>query len=530
MTPGKKVSSFRDPAILVAVHLILAALAFQPAPHPGGDSAVYLSVAQSILQGTYRDIFDPAQPWHVVYPPGFPLITAAGLLAGLQPWIGLKLITVGFSAEVILLTWLYARREGRVIAMVAAGALALSPGVVTLSHWELSDVPFTAFVIAAIIAWRKAEDGTTGRIIAASLLTLAAYSVRSAGLALIVAAAVWLLSNKRWKQLAVFGAIIVPPAIAWSIYTRGQAGYFDQLLVADAYSRGSEIGPGGLVSRFFENAEAYASRFLPILMTGESQSWMVVPVVIVLVLAIHEWLSRIRSSRRTVLELFVPVYAGMILLWLPQFSGERLALPLYPFILLYAALGLVRATAGVPVTVRRAACILAPSAFLLAAIPGLKLNIESGIGCRGLYSEGNRYPCVTEGWEDFFRAAELARTMLPENSVVLSRKPAFFFAFSGHRGRLYPYTRDPAVLIDSARAIGARYIITDQIDDLAPRYLVPAVMRRPGAFCVIHTFGLERLSILAITADAERVPDGSEDPGEGYHQKTFHYCRGRAPG
>ena len=524
MTEQNTLRRFRDPAILVAVHLVLAALSFQPAPHPGGDSAVYLSVAQSILAGTYRDFFDPAQPWHVVYPPGFPLITAAALLVGLEPWIGLKMVTVAFSAAMVFLTWLYARREGSVVAMLVAGALAISPGVLTLSHWELSDVPFTAFVIASVIAWRRVESGTMRTVVLASLLTLATYSVRSAGLALIVAAAVWLLSRKRWRDLAVFAAIVVPPSLAWSIFTRGQAGYFDQLFIADAYSNQRELGPGGLVPRVVENVGAYAGKYIPLLLTGDSPSWMVVLVVVMLVFAAHEWLSRIRSSERSVLEIFFPVYAGMILLWLPQFSGERLALPLYPFILFYTALGIRRAAAGVPVAVGRAAYVIAPSVFLLTAIPGLKANVESGIGCRGLYSEGNKYPCVTQGWEDFFQASELAKTLLPENSVVLSRKPAFLFSMSGHRGRLYPYSRDPAVLIDSARAIGARYLITDQIDELAPRYLIPAVLRRPGAFCVMHTFGSERATIFGIVPDAERIPDAGADPGEGYHEILFRNC------
>jgi 4-amino-4-deoxy-L-arabinose transferase-like glycosyltransferase len=241
---------FRDPAILVVIHLILAAVAFQPVPHPGGDSAVYLSVARSILQGTYRDIFDPAQPYHMVYPPGFPLIIAAGLLAGLKPWIGLKLVIVAFSAAMVLFTWIYARREGRMIAVVAAGALAISPGVISLSHWELSDVPFTAFAIASLIMWRRSETGTTRTLAFATILTLATYSVRSAGIALIVAAAMWLAVRKRWRDLGIFAAIIVPPATAWSVFTRGQAGYFDQLFIADAYSQRREIGIGDLAARF----------------------------------------------------------------------------------------------------------------------------------------------------------------------------------------------------------------------------------------------------------------------------------------
>ena len=524
MAQYNSLTRYRVPAILAIVHLVLAFLAFQPVPHPGGDNAVYLSVARSILQGSYRDIFDPALPYHVVYPPGFPLITAAGLSLGLEPWIGLKIITIVFSTAMVVLIWLHARREGSVVATLVAGLVAISPGVVALSHWELSDVPFTAFTIAALIAWRRVENGKLGPVILGSVLTLACYSLRSAALALIIAAGVWLLTKKRWRDLAVFAAVIVPPAAAWSVFTRGQAGYFQQLFIADAYSTQREVGIGGLFSRIAENIDAYAGQYLPVLMSGESPRWMLALVLPMLAIAIAEWIARMFSSTRSVLEFFVPAYAGMILLWLPQFSGERLLLPLYPFLLLYAALGLARLTSGMPVAVRRAAYVVAPSAFLLAAIPGMREDIESGMRCTVMYREGNRYPCVTQGWQDFFEASALSKSILPDSSIVLSRKPAFLFALSGHRGRLYPYTRDPKVLIDSARAIGARYLVVDQIDELATRYTVPAVLRRPGAFCVMRTFGPERATIFGITADADRLPNRGDDVGEGPHEVSFKTC------
>ena len=58
-----------------------------------------------------------------------------------------------------------------------------------------------------------------------------------------------------------------------------------------------------------------------------------------------------------------------------------------------------------------------------------------------------------------------------------------------------------------AREAGARYIVLDLLDAQSYRYLLPALAGRPGAFCVVHTLGPERATVLAVVPDAESVPD-----------------------
>lgn len=522
MTNGARFRDFAAPAVIVILHLVLAALAFKPAPHTGGDNAVYLSVAQSILEGGYRDLFLPDTPPHLVYPPGFPLITALGLVLGLEPWVGLKLITVFFSGAVVFLTWLYARREGSTLAVIVALLVAISPGVLALSHWELSDVPFTAFVIAALIAWRDASKSVRATAVA-SLLTVAAYSIRSAGLPLIVAGLVWLALRKKWKHLAVSAAIMLIPAAAWWLYSGGQGGYFDQLLVRDAYVANSRIGVFELLQRIRENAAEYSVKHLPLLMAGPWVPWFFTALHL-LVLAIAEWVLRIASKERSVLELFVPLYAGMTLLWLPQFSGDRLILPLYPFMLLYAGLFLIRIGARLPRLARRALLFAAPATFTLIAFPALIAIADRGIECTGLYRAGERYPCVSEDWRDFFVISDLSATMLPRGSVVMSRKPAVLFVLSGHRGKLVPFSRDPSVLIDSAQAVGARYVVLDYLDTIGSSYVVPAIMQRTRAFCVVHVLGPNRGTLFGIVPNADQVPDERPDPGKADIEARFKMC------
>lgn len=512
------------PLGIVVLHLAIAAMAFQPAPHPGGDNAVYLSVAQSILDGQYRDIFDPASPRHVVYPPGFPLVIAAALAAGVGSWIGLKVITILFSGALVFLTWVYARAEGRRIALASSLAVAISAGVIGLSHWELSDVPFAAFTIAALFAWQRVERNDSGVVVAA-LLTLAAYSIRSAGLPLMVAAFLWLASRKRWRDVAIMSAIFVPPAAAWWAFARGQTGYFGQLLVADAYRGGQpRIGIGGLGARIVDNVVVYAERFLPVLVAGRESQWVLAVTMPLLLLAVIEWGVRIGSRDRSVREFFAPLYLGMVLLWLPQFAGERLLLPLYPVLILYAALAVRRLAGVLPRRVGNTVVVAASAAFVMAAIPGEMAQVGYGIQCAAQYRNGEPWPCVSEGWRDFYTISELAGHTIPDDGVVLSRKPAVLFALSGNKGRLYPFDRDPRVLIDSARAAGAGYVVLDYVDEIGSAYVVPAIVRRSRAFCIVHALGPNRAALFGILPAADTISDTRADPGKAEVEEPFRKC------
>jgi hypothetical protein len=227
-----------------------------------------------------------------------------------------------------------------VIAILVTLMVAISPGLVTLSHWELSDVPFTAVTIAAMLAWRRVRDGEHREVVIAALLTLAAYSIRSAGLPLIVAGLALLAFRRRWKHLAIASAVMLPPAVAWAWMTGGQAGYFGQLFIKGAYGASSDsIGATEMIRRILENAGQYAGKFVPILVGGDASAPVLFVSLLMTAFAVFEWGARTFSRDRSVLELFTPLYVAMVLAWLPEFAGERLILPLYPFLLLYAALG-----------------------------------------------------------------------------------------------------------------------------------------------------------------------------------------------
>ena len=490
-------------AAIVALHVVLAFLVLQPAPHTGGDNAGYLTLAKSLLERQqYRDLYDPTEPPHTQYPPVFPAILALALTLGLKPWLHLKLLAIAFSALAVSFSYLWIRRHGRPeLASGVALMLAVSPGVLAQSFWELSDVPFWAMTMIAVWAWQRLPADLQGRFLLAVVMSTLAYFTRSAGLPLLVAAAAWLGWRRRWTQLALFAAVVVPLAALWWWRARAQGGvdYVSQFWFINPYDPAlGRIDIGGLFARIGDNGGRYLTRHLPILLFGVEG---LLPLgLIVTALALYGWLNRVR--RPGIGELFLPLYIGLILIWPAVWSGERFLLPALPFLLFFAGDGLTRLVRMVARNSARAAGAFAVAIAILIGTPATSEAIRIGTACMSEYRAGERYACLPEPWKDYFAIAQLAPRILPAGSAVLSRKARSFYIIGGVPGRQYPLSADPEQFFQEAAAARARYVVFDGLDGLSSNYLAPVLMSRPDAFCILFSLGEQRAVVFGITGQA----------------------------
>ncbi len=531
--PEARTSFLRDRTgtlvfVLIALHVLFAFLSFEPQLHNGGDNAAYYALARSILSGNgYREIYDPGLPIHTQYPPVFPLMIAGLLLLGFQPWVPFKVLVLACSTAAIVLSYLWMRRKLRPeLAFTVALLMALSPGVLGLSHWELSDVPFWAFTIAAVFAWERLAPGNTRRLIIACALTILAYFTRSAGLPLIVGAGAWLLLRRRWKQLAIFVASVLPFMLWWwwRARTKGGVDYVQQFWFVNPYDPAAgRVGFVDLIRRAGENLGDYLTTHFPVLLVGATGLIAKAVSFIVVPLALYGWIRRLKHAQ--VAEFFLPLYIGLLLVWPAVWSGERFLVPALPLLLFYAAEALQRVVRRVQPSAVRWGGYAAAALILLIALKPLQIGIQWGMECSRLYSAGDRYACHRPEWKDFFHSAELAGQVLPANAVTLSRKPRLFWAVSGWvQGRNYPLNSEPDSFFTAARQAGARYVVVDRLDALSQRYLMPVIVRRPQAFCVLYGMGPDRTAILGILPSADTLKNQEENPGNSDRQVGFTLC------
>lgn len=508
---------------LAALHIALALITFAPQPHTGGDNAAYITLAQSLLQnGTYTELWDPALPPHTKYPPAFPAILAIAIALGLKPWVQLKLVVIALSAAAVAFSFLWIRARRRAVLALGIGiALAVAPGVLREGRWILSDVPFWAFTMIALWALERLRPDDWKRFAIAAAAVVIAYFTRSAGLPLLLAALAWLAWRRHWKQLAALVVIAGVPALLWWLRARtyGPAGYVSEFWLINPYDPAlGRIGVGDLFRRIVQNDWKYMSVHLPILLTGGTAAAVVLLSVTTFLLALAGWVRRIREPRAA--DLFLPLYVGLIFVWPDVWSGERFLLPVLPLILYYAADMLLLAMRRVAPGYAFATGAAALALLLAMALPGVAEATRTGRACTDLYRAGERFPCVGPVWDDFFELAELAPQMLPDEAVVLSRKPRLFYTLAGTRSSIYPFTEDPAALFATADSVGARYVIFDQLGGTADAYLRPALLSKPQAFCIMRVTPATGTVLFGIRPDHAALPPA----GAAAYAPSFSFC------
>jgi hypothetical protein len=430
---------------------------------------------------------------------------AASLLAGLTPEYGLKVLMVVISTLAVFVSCVWLRRATTAgVAFCAGFFVAVSPEIFRLGQEILSDGAFWFFAILALVLWHKSDNGDTdekrsmpaGWVVAAAVATLAAYFTRSAGAPLLLAIFIWLAIRRQLKAIAIVATMSAPPILLWWLRGRakGAGGYLAPFLSVDPYNPAlGHVTLLGLVKRFAENADKYFSLHLPRLVFGTPRTGMFFGIAFAAAV-IYGWSRKVRKPGLA--EVWLPLYLALVILWPVAWAAPRFLLPVVPLLALYVG-ETIAALAKAASSPR-----IFAAAMLLAGVTTvqreLRRQVDIGTSCRERYATGAPYPCTDPVFRDFFVTADRTRGKLPPGSVVISRKPTIFFEHSGYQSILYPLTSKPEALFALADSVHAKYVIFDQIGDLAPNYLHPMMLARRDDFCIVTDLSTENAAFAKI--------------------------------
>ena len=205
-----------------------------PGPGLDPDAQSYLGAAVSLVRsGSYRV---PTTSWMAAdtiaplthYPPGFPTLLAVPIAAGFSPLMSARVVIVVAA----FITWtglalLIGDAAGTLAGGVFGGLAALAtPAIITQYLSVLSEPAFFAALVIVIIgmtamarAWRAGGSPPIGWVVAVGLAGGAAVMLRYAGLALVVAAALWVLAGpglprgRDWSARLKRFALVVAPTV-----------------------------------------------------------------------------------------------------------------------------------------------------------------------------------------------------------------------------------------------------------------------------------------------------------------------------
>ncbi len=504
-------------AAVLALHLLLMWAVFNPTIFTGGDNGVYVALSRSLLQGEYASIHDPTHSPHTLYPPGYPAILALASLVGVGPWVPIKVLGAFFAAVGVAFTCLWARRHTTAgIALAVSVLVAMSPGILGRAQEELSDVPFWAFAMIVLWALEGLPRGDTRRTMIGGAATAVAYLTRTAAIPLVVAAVGWLVWERRWRQLAIYAAFVVPAVLGWMLWSNAQVAadltygaYANVFWLKDHYN--PSLGAASFLDiflRIFTNAERYGAVMIPLLLTGRREGAIALLGFGLIAFSIVGWARRVR--RPGLVEVFFPLYAGMLAVLPPPWAGERYLLPIYPVALAYAGQAVVSVMTGLQPRARTLAGGTAVALIALIAAQPLAASARVGSFCRETFSRGERYACLGPAWQDYLAMADWARAALPKDAVVISRKPGLFYALSDRMGIDIPKTPDSDEYLRTAETAGARYVILDQLDALTAQYSIPVLQSYPGSFCLVRMGEVPGAAVLGIRWELPRANEPAD--------------------
>jgi hypothetical protein len=523
----------------IGLFTALAVLLFDPRLFAGGDNAVYYLLAKALATGRgYVTLYEPGDPPHSLYPPGYPvLLIPIFWLFGGSFWAG-KAVSLVASVAAVALVGRYlrnrldpetARRGAFAFALVL---FAVNSTALAYSHWMLSEMPFLAVSLGALLlSERPSRDRWSW--IGAAALAAASYLIRTASLPL-CAAVVWAIWRGRGWRRGIAALVICLAAIGWwavrnRLVAPDQPGYLSQLVMVNSYY--PELGtltPATFVARVLANLKEYLFLEVPRLVwpflpsLGIPPPPLAYPLGALLVsLTAYGLLRQVRRRGVRAGEVYAVLYGGILAVW--QWQGERFLLPIAPLVLSYLGVGLVELrsrgrearpsktartrgrsakAASPPPTPPAQRDVRARSGLVaLAAIPLLVFALRAVPGQISVtlaHIRGDRLAGYEPTVRDYFASAIWIGRHSPADAVVVSRKPMFTYLLGNRKSVIYPFG-PPEVIEQAVRAARATYLIYDQLGNSSAVYLTPYLLEFEDDYEVLHQEGDPPTLVLART-------------------------------
>jgi hypothetical protein len=543
-------SRWHLPALLTLVVLIWLPR-LQGPPDLRYDGGVYYILGTSLAEGHgYRILSEPGAIEAIQYPPLLPAIGALHerLLgttdpAVVGPWLRLTACAM-YLAYVAAVYAMSRRIVGPAYALLVGLITAMHGQTVFISEFFTADVPF-ALVTAlffAVAAWRRHGDDSAIKPHGAleGLLAVAAYALRTAGVALLAAWIAESVLGRRARQTVIRVAVALAAVASWQLYIAHvkataeyrhpayayqradyqfyNVGYVDNMRYVDPFR--PELGRVSSVGMLERAAENF--RLIPLSIgeaVSEHKGWwrgqvgkwsqkvpalalpedaadvglalLSIPVAAGLVLLVIRgyWLFVLYTAGSVVLIALTP--------WAVQFS--RYLVPLTPFLalaLMYLIAEAMRRLGARPGWWRRLGRLAIAGGVSLILLQQVYTLYTSFANHRDVafYNDasGRRHKYHLLFYDRTWRLHDDALDWLARHSrpgeIVATSTPHWAYLRTGLPAIMPPYEADPAVAQRLVDAVPVTYLVVDNLSflDVGRRYTRPMIARDPGRWSLIY--------------------------------------------
>lgn len=486
----------------LALAALFWAFAVPHLPHEfidlGGDSAQYITLAESLAQGKgLRMINYPGEPFSFYYPPIFPL-----LLFPIVYFLGRNFYIMHFLIALLgygslWILHLILKRYNKQAAFPAICLLAANWIFFLYStNYILSDIPYLFFSSVTIFLshqYIRKENvlGKKGALLILGLLL--AYFTRFIGITLFFGLTLLLLITRRedkFKKLLLIGAIFAIACACWnaakSLQTAQAYSHFGQLFLIDPYApeRGSLFAhPLYFILRFAQGAEYYYRLFADIFSLS----------ILKVSAAVKECLSGIifgltffglwhefRENKECVIHYYFISYFLLIIYW-PFKEGIRFIVPILPFIFFYFLSGLKKILASLRKKFSLAAFYLFAGILFVFAVLNLRQVAAS--------ASAQDYSGLPGPFRHFILMHRWIKENLPQDGVIISRKPTVTYFYTNHKAIVYPFSSKAEDIWQEAAKNKIKYILVDEFSSETYFYLLPFLSQYGNRLRILHHIG-----------------------------------------
>lgn len=478
--------------LLLIIFLIIYVACFTNKISLGGDNIYYYTLGKALASGHgYVDIISPTLTPNNHFPPGYPFIISLFMRLGFEDiafFYGLNGVFT-FLSIIVLYKLLLRLSFGSRLAFVTCFFVTINTGILSFAITNMSEIPYmlfsllTLYLLAGLDFKKKVYQDVPFLLMIG--LIIATYYIRTSGVALVLAVAIYLSIRKKWLHVVSFIAVFFLAILPWQLRSNALGGnsYVKQLLSKNPYA--PELGKAGIsdfASRALANVVRYITIEIPSSVTGTLfdnggtspvRNW--ISGICLLLLVAYAFVRFFKKSLALLpMLLYLLFTAGMLLLWPEKWIGIRFMLPIVPFLLfmlIYSVNSmLVWLSAKVKVTWNPyLLCVL--GVFILAPIRLLS------------HLADEPYP---QGYQNYFTLGEWAKTNTPENSVICCRKPELFYLFSDRKCVNYPFTLEADSIIHTMERDRVDYVVVEQLGyGSTAKYLAPAINQNTSRFKIL---------------------------------------------
>lgn len=501
--------------LLLGLHAALAWFGRAPGILTRQDDALYVVLARSLLQGTYRDLHRIDTALHALYPPGYPAQLAAwgGVFGfGTDTLIVFSLLC---STLALALFWQAVNRIfSPWIAVAALAPLAVNPLLLQYAGSVASEAPYLLLTMIPLWILSRAEQTGRKTSLVVAVVGLVALLTRAVGVAFLAALVLSSLLQRRWRAatiLALISATILGGWLTWSSHVSREES-------AKSYVASMETGPltaaqasppagvaEHLARRVVRHTRFYATEGFPWALAVPTIPGTVIDNVIGLVIVLGTGLVGLVLLCRKwhLAALYLIMYTGVLLVY--PWLQARFVVPILPLAVLASLVGGQRLALRSRWKPLQAVVPLGLALILVAggslrSIPAVTANVRCDR--EGQLPDPDCMPPDKASW---FEAIRFLQDSIPGDAVFLTAKPEPLFLYTGLRSVATLGTASPpdTAFIPRIRRLGAGYILLGSLQSMEPGLLSRRMLANCDAL-ILERYFPERTYLFRV------APPGSE--------------------